>query len=215
MRAYAAAAGLLVEVPCHDGPVAQALEHHRCVPQPFGRSQSEVHADDGDGRQAGAVARERDGRGGIPPRPVGEADRRRPRRTPWTTTLGAVRTAVPPVPRRPRFQSRRQARANGGSRSSVVSRRGTSCRHSTSGSTARTTRAAAARSSRRSCTLYVMTRSTCSRSRRAHDSAAGARQLGGPDEAGVAAEHGAHDARLGTVAAAGQLARGRPRGPGR
>ena len=67
-------AGSLVEVPCHDGPVTQTLEHHRGVPHPFGRPQAEVHADDGDGRQAGAVARERDGRGGIPPRPVGEAD---------------------------------------------------------------------------------------------------------------------------------------------
>ena len=98
MRAYAAPPGSLVEVPCHHGPVTQALEHDRRVPQPFGRPQAEVHADDGDGRQAGAVARERDGRGGIPPRPVGEAD---PEPTPAH--------AVDDHPRR--GQDRRPARA--------------------------------------------------------------------------------------------------------
>src|SRR6478736_5943915 len=50
-----------------------------------------------------------------------------------------------------------------------------------------------------------MTRSTCSGRPGATGSAAGARQLGRADEAGVAAEHGAHDPRLRSVAAAREL----------
>src|SRR6478735_3716973 len=53
-----------------------------------------------------------------------------------------------------------------------------------------------------------MTRSTCSGrppGRTATGSAAGPRELGGPDETGIAAEHGAHDPRLRTVAAPREL----------
>ena len=70
-----------------------------------------------------------------------------------TSTREDVKIVVPPLPRCRPDQDMPQCRAKFATRRVEKSRRGTSCRHSTSGSMARTTRAAAYGSSRKSRVL--------------------------------------------------------------
>ena len=216
MRSYAAAAGSLVEVPCHDGPVTQTrrapprrarsrsgARRPRCTlttvtggrPGPSPASETvaaaypRVRSGKRTRRRPAAHVVDDDPRRGQDRRPAGAETATVPEQA-----TGAGERREPELGREPaRHLLQAQhvgphgAHHPGGGRA-VVRQVVHVVRHDPQ---------------------HVL------RSRRAHGSAAGARQLGGADEAGVAAEHGPHDARLGAVAAAGAAGVGRPRGPGR
>ena len=136
--------------PTRSGPrVGQVLEDPLDVADPLVGAQAQVHGHGGDSRPPGI-----DRRATAYPRV--RSGQRTGRRLWWqasTCTRADVRIVVPPLPRWCPAQCRPHAAANRATRHPPNRRRGTSWRQSTSGSSARTRRAASRWSSRKSRVL--------------------------------------------------------------